>query len=141
MILNEVLRLYSPVTGMRRVTIEEETKLGDFTLPAGVILQLPTIQMHHDEELWGEDAKEFKPERFAEGVANATKGQFSFLPFSWGPRVCMGQNFAMTEARLAIAMILRRFSIEIAPSYAHYPHLTSLTLQPKYGAQLILHKL
>lgn len=140
MILNEVLRLYPPGILLGR-TIEKETKLDeDVILPGGAQIVIPTLMVHRDPELWGEDVNEFKPERFADGISKATRNQVSFLPFGWGPRFCPGQNIALMEAKMALVLILRRFSFELSPSYIHAPH-TVLTLHPQFGAPLIFHML
>nr|XP_043630952.1 cytochrome P450 CYP72A219-like [Erigeron canadensis] len=141
MILNEVLRLYPPGVMVIRGTTKE-TKLGNMMIPSGVEIIIPILNIHHDHETWGEDATMFRPERFSGGVVNATKegGLGSFLPFSGGPRICIGQNFAMVEAKLAIAKILQRFSFELSPSYTHAP-FPVFSLPPQFGAHLTLRKI
>lgn len=134
MILYEVLRLYPTIVMLAR-SVHNKTKIGNLSLPAGVMLCLPTVLVHQDHELWGDDASEFRPERFSEGISKATKGRVSFFPFGWGPRIS-----AMMEAKMALTTILQRFSFELSPSYRHAP-TPVITLQPQYGAHLIVHTL
>ena len=126
MIFHEVLRLY-PLVAMLNRAVYKDTQVGDMYFPARVQVALPTILVHHDHEIWGDNAKGFDPERFTEGILKATKTSSA----------CIGQNFAMMEAKIALAMILQHFSFELSPSYAHAP-FNILTMQPQYGVHLIL---
>ncbi|CAI9102995.1 OLC1v1001402C1 [Oldenlandia corymbosa var. corymbosa] len=139
MILNEVLRIFPPAINIRRST-QETTKIGDIIVPsgAGVLINLPLV--HHHPELWVDDVKEFNPERFSQGIGNATKKPNSYFPFSMGPRICIGQNFALNEVKIAFVLILRNFSFEVSPSYEHAP-FPRFTIQPRFGAKMILRKL
>ncbi|WOK91526.1 hypothetical protein Cni_G00217 [Canna indica] len=139
MILNEVLRLYPPAPILHRRTYKT-VKLGNVVYPPGVLVALPILLIHHDPDIWGKDASEFNPDRFAQGVSNASKDKNAYFAFGFGPRICIGQNFALIEARLAICMILQRFSFELSPSYAHAPYRV-ITLHPQHGAQIKMHRL
>ncbi|CAA6674910.1 unnamed protein product [Spirodela intermedia] len=144
MVLHEVLRLYPPVLFLSRIT-RAATTVGEYSLPAGVQLQLAVLLVQHDPEYWGDDAGDFNPERLAEGVSRASKNQSpaagtAFFPFGGGVRVCVGQGFAMVEAKMGLVSILQSFSFELSPAYTHAPSVV-MTLQPQYGAQVILRRL
>jgi cytokinin trans-hydroxylase len=136
MILNESLRLYTPASLLARQAFKD-IKLGELRIPKGLSIWIPTLAIHHDKEIWGEDANEFKPQRFAEGVSKACRHPMGFLPFSYGPRSCVGQALAMMEAKLVLTLILTRFTLRLSPNYRHAPVFV-LTLKPKYGIHLIL---
>ncbi|KAL5789257.1 hypothetical protein ACOSQ2_004145 [Xanthoceras sorbifolium] len=121
MIINESLRLYAPVYSIVRET-KKKVRIGKVKLPANMQFYIP-----------------IHPERFAEGVAKATNNNIaSFLAFSLAPRSCVDCNFATTEVKVALSMILQRYRITLSPVYAHAPvHL--LTIHPAHGLQIILH--
>lgn len=139
MFLLETLRLYGPVSLISRRT-GTNAKFGGIKVPEGTILRIPIATIHRDKEVWGEDADEFKPARFENGVSKAAKHPNALLSFSNGPRSCIGQNFAMIEAKAVITMILQRFSFTLSPKYVHTP-ISVITLRPKYGLPMILRSL
>ena len=140
MVLNETMRLYPPIVAMTRM-VEKDTRLGGVeeedavVIPAGTEIVLPVLMWHHEAKYWGPDADEFRPDRFEGGVAKACRVAGAFLPFSTGPRVCIGQGFAMLEAKTVLATILRRFRFRVSPLYRHAP-ITMVTMQPQFGLQL-----
>jgi cytokinin trans-hydroxylase len=95
---------------------------------------IPVLAIHHDESIWGPDAHEFRPERFAAGRRPA------FLPFASGPRNCVGQAYALVEAKVVLAMLLSHFRIAISDGYRHAP-VNVLTLRPKHGVPVHLRPL
>ncbi len=136
MILNETLRLFPPISS-QNLEATRDMKLGDLDIPKGLNLYFPRLAIHHDYELWGADVHEFKPERFVDGIAKASKNPFAFMPFSFGPRFCVGQGFALEEAKLVLVLVLQRFRFHLSPNYRHAPH-DKVTLKPKYGVPMIL---
>ena len=140
MIINETLRLYPPVPGTSR-KVGREIRLGKLLLPTNIELNISSIALHHDPDLWGDDVHLFKPERFAEGIAKATKyNAAAFIPFGLGPRSCVGMSFTVTETKIALSMILQRYSIALSPAYVHAP-IPQLTLRPQHGMQLLFNSL
>ncbi|OAY48819.1 cytochrome P450 709B2 [Manihot esculenta] len=139
MFLLEVLRLYCPVIMLIR-RAPEDMKLGNLMIPKETCLTIPLVKIHRSKEYWGEDANEFKPLRFASGVSKAGKHPNALLAFSIGPRVCIGQNFAMLEAKTVLALILQRFSLSLSPEYKHAP-IDHVTLHPQYGLPIIVKSL
>ncbi|KAI4344087.1 hypothetical protein L6164_011358 [Bauhinia variegata] len=139
MIVNESLRLYPPtIATIRRAKADVE--LGAYKIPRGTELLIPILAVHHDQALWGNDANEFNPGRFSEGVARAAKHPVAFIPFGLGVRTCIGQNLAVLQTKLALALILQRFTFRLAPSYRHAPTVLML-LYPQYGAPIIFQRL
>ncbi|XVF85763.1 hypothetical protein PTKIN_Ptkin17bG0143300 [Pterospermum kingtungense] len=140
MIIYETLRLYPPVSGLAR-RVGREVQLGKLKLPTCIHLNVPNMALHHDPELWGDDVHLFKPQRFAEGIAKATKNNAAaFIPFGLGPRSCVGMSFAITETKTALSMILQRYNVTLSAGYVHSPW-ARLTLKPQHGIQLLFHSL
>jgi PHYB activation tagged suppressor 1 len=135
MILLETLRLYPPaVATIRRAT--RDVNLGGLFLPRDTELLIPIMVMHHDPKLWGHEAASFNPARFAAGASRAASHPQAFLPFGLGPRMCIGQNLALLEAKVTLAVLLRRFELRRSPRYVHAPTVLML-LYPQYGAPVI----
>lgn len=139
MILFESLRLYTPATLLARQAFVD-MRVGDLHIPKGLSVWVPVLAIHHDKSIWGEDADEFRPERFGEGVANACKHPMAYMPFSFGPRNCVGQNFAIMEAKVVLSILLSRFRFHLSPHYKHAPVFV-LTLKPKHGVPIIVERL
>lgn len=135
MIVNETFRLYPPaVMLMRRAC--KNVKLGSLDIPSGTQFFIAVAAIHRDKEIWGDDADEFNPSRFKD----QRKHLAAFIPFGLGARTCPGQNLALVEAKLVLAMILQRYSFGLSPTYVHAPMLL-ITLQPQYGAQVVFSRI
>jgi cytochrome P450 len=118
MVLRESMRLYPPGPyGAREAT--EELRLGDYTVPAGTTVFYPFWAVHMNPAYWP-DPETFDPERFAPGAA-AGRHRLAYIPFGIGPRSCEGAALAMVEAKLVLAVLLKRFRFEPAPGQTVTP--------------------
>ncbi|XP_065906269.1 ultra-long-chain fatty acid omega-hydroxylase-like isoform X1 [Dysidea avara] len=109
MCIKESLRLFPPVPAIGR-ELSQDVAFDGHVMPKGTKVVFAIYALHHNASVWGDDVEEFNPLRFT--VENS-KGRdpFAYVPFSAGPRNCIGQNFAMNEQKVAIAKILRRFEL------------------------------
>ncbi|KAM3320987.1 cytochrome [Capsicum chacoense] len=139
MILNESLRLYPPIVATIR-RAKADVDLGGCKIPLGTEVLIPILAIHHDQAIWGNDANEFNPSRFSEGVARAAKHPLAYVPFGLGVRQCIGQNLAILQTKLTLAIILQRFALRLSPQYKHAPTVLML-LHPQYGAPVIFKRL
>uniref|UniRef100_A0A1D1YP79 Cytochrome P450 734A6 n=1 Tax=Anthurium amnicola TaxID=1678845 RepID=A0A1D1YP79_9ARAE len=136
MVLLEAVRLYCPVIFLLRKSSQDLT-LGNLMIPKDTTITIPVTMINRNKEVWGADANDFNPLRFVNGISRAAKHPNALLSFSVGPRSCVGQNFALLEAKLVIAMILQRFSFSLSANYRHAP-TSLLTLQPQFGLPVVM---
>eukprot|EP00004_Rigifila_ramosa_P011430 TRINITY_DN2443_c0_g1_i6.p1 TRINITY_DN2443_c0_g1~~TRINITY_DN2443_c0_g1_i6.p1 ORF type:complete len:225 (-),score=43.81 TRINITY_DN2443_c0_g1_i6:39-713(-) len=114
MVLNETLRLHPSVPYDYKTSIKEDALPNGFVVPPGCDVAFIPYLMHRMPEWWGPDAASFDPSRWtAERIR--TVNPFAFVPFLAGPRICLGQNMAYTEAKTALAMLLPRFTFTLKP--------------------------
>ncbi|CAB4312311.1 unnamed protein product [Prunus armeniaca] len=139
MVIQESLRLYPPVTVVSREAFKD-MKFGDITVPKGFNVWTTVVTLHTDPEIWGPDAYEFNPDRFANGITGACKLPHLYMPFGVGPRVCLGQNLAMVELKVLLALIVSNFSFSLSPKYKYGPALR-LVVEPEHGVDLLVTKL
>ncbi|TKY47290.1 cytokinin trans-hydroxylase [Spatholobus suberectus] len=139
MVIHESLRLYPPVAVVSRQAFKD-MKFGNIDVPKGLNLWIMVVTLHTNPDIWGADAHKFNPERFANGTIGACKFPHMYMPFGVGPRVCLGQNLAMVELKMLIALILSKFSCSVSPQYVHSPTLR-LLIEPEHGVHLLVKKL
>jgi cytochrome P450 len=132
MVLQESLRLYPPAWGFSRLALAED-QIGGYRVPARSIVFLIPFVVHRRPRLWP-DPERFDPDRFTPDRV-AERPRFAYLPFGGGPRQCIGNQFAMVEAQLILATVMRRYRIELEPGQ-HVSPEPLITLRPKSGIRV-----
>jgi cytochrome P450 len=131
-VIKEALRLYPPAPGMNREPIEDVT-VGGYDVPKGVQLSLSIYAMHRSARYF-ENPEQFEPERFSPEREKQIP-RYAYLPFGGGPRVCIGNMFAMMEARLVLATVAARYDLALLPEPQVVPEQL-VTIRPRYGIQM-----
>jgi cytochrome P450 len=129
MVVEEAMRLYPPVWGFMRQAIEED-RVGGFTIPKRSVVTISPYVTHRHPSYW-EDPERFDPERFTSERIRG-RPRFAYLPFSGGPRLCIGNEFALMEAQLVLAMTVQRYRLRLVPG-VRVDAESRLTLRPRGG--------
>lgn len=133
-VLQESLRLYPPAWIIERTAISDDI-IGETKIAAGSLVSICTYAVHHSPILW-DDPEKFDPDRFLP-ENEAKRHNFAYIPFGGGPRICIGNNFAFTEAMMILATVLREYEpLVVAGHKVEKEPL--VTLRPKYGMKMRL---
>jgi cytochrome P450 len=132
MVLEESMRLYPPVWVVDRNTVAEDV-IGGHRIRKGTLIMLSQFVTHRHPGFWP-DPERFDPERFAPEATKA-RPRYAYFPFIGGPRMCIGAQFAMTEAILILASLAPRFELTPIPGHPVEPN-PSVTLRPRHGAPM-----
>jgi unspecific monooxygenase len=124
-VVQEALRLYPPAYGIFRVARAADMADG-VPIPKGAIVMIAPWLLHRHRRLWA-DPDVFDPSRFLPGAPPPDR--FAYLPFGTGPRVCIGAQFALTEATLVLARLVRQFEIARADERPVVP-VAAITVRP-----------
>ncbi|MCB1474473.1 MAG: cytochrome P450 [Rhodobiaceae bacterium] len=130
-ILEEAMRLYPPVGLLARNVLAAD-RLYDRDIEPGDTVFLNLYALHRHRQLW-EEPQSFDPARFS-ADRSAGRDRYSYLPFGAGPRICVGANFAMMQARIILATLLARY--RFTPSGAAPLPVMHMTIRPEPGVRL-----
>jgi cytochrome P450 len=133
-VIEEALRLYPSLPAISREAVGPD-ELAGHPVRAGEMVVMAPYVLHRHRRLW-ERPDDFDPGRFLPGARDRI-GRYAYLPFGAGPRICIGAAFALQEATLVLATILRNFRIALAPGATVWP-LQRLTLRPRGGLPMLL---
>jgi cytochrome P450 len=135
MVIQESMRLYPPLHSLTwREALSADEVCGR-RIPKGAIVSIVPWVLHRHQSFWDRPER-FEPERFAP-EASAARDRLTYLPFGFGPRVCIGASFSMTEAALILATLAQRYRLRLAPGHPVEPQAL-ITLKARYGMKMIL---
>src|SRR5262249_23331072 len=133
-IVSESLRILPPVYTIGREAIED-CEIGGFRVPRKTTILMSQWVVHRDPR-WFTEPEKFQPERWLGDLQNRLP-KFAYFPFGGGPRLCVGNTFALMETALVLATIAQRYRFTVLPGHPIEP-VASFTLRPRYGIPAIV---
>jgi cytochrome P450 len=137
-VIKESLRLYPPNWGTFPRQAVTDIGLGGYVLPKGCVVLVSPYVQHHDSRSFP-DPERFDPERFAPGRAESIP-PYAYLPFGAGPRVCIGDTFAMMTMKLVVATVVQQYRLGLVPGQGEVEVEPLLVLRPKGGLHMTANK-
>ncbi len=134
-VVQESLRLYPPAWIMSRRAINDDP-IGPYTIPAGDTALVCPYLLHRDPANWP-DPDRFDPDRFVPGGPKENLHAYAYLPFGGGPRLCIGNQFALMEMQLLLALFVRQFDLKAVANQRTIPK-PLLTLRPNQPIRVTL---
>ena len=133
-VIDESLRLYSPIHSISRVALEDDT-IGGYRIPAGSMIYVSLYATHRLPDIWP-DPDRFDPDRF-EPEQVEKRPRFAFIPYAAGHRNCIGATMATSELKLSVAQIALHYSLNLARGHRVVPE-AGTTMYPKYGMKMTI---
>lgn len=133
--IKEGMRLYPPAWAVDARIAVRETNLGTYPIAKGTLMLASQWVMHRHPRYYT-DPERFNPNRWTDEFVKQLP-KYAYFPFGGGPRLCIGNTFAMMEATLILARLVQSYHFELVASHPVVPQ-ASITLRPKYGIRLKL---
>ena len=133
-VIDEAVRLYPPISALSRIAGGPDD-LGTHKVKRRTLIVIAPYVLHRHTTLWDQPDL-FDPARFL-GDAKQRINRFAYLPFGAGPRTCIGSTFALQEATLVLASVVRRFQMQLAPGSVVWPQMR-VTLRPEHGLPMMV---
>ncbi|XP_010934570.1 cytochrome P450 704C1 [Elaeis guineensis] len=135
--LTETLRLYPAVPVDVKIADEDDVLPDGFKIKKGDAVNYLTYAMGRMTYLWGEDAEEFRPERWLENGVFRPESPFKFIAFNGGPRICLGKQFAYRQMKILAAALLHFFKFKLDDESKTAAYRTMFTLHMDKGLPLL----
>ncbi|EFA05709.1 cytochrome P450-like protein [Tribolium castaneum] len=139
-VIKETSRVLPAVPLLARLA-DKDIKLDNYTIPAGSIIVIPIWQIGKNADFW-KNPKKFDPDRFLPENCDPNRPRSSFIPFSYGPRNCIGFQYSNMLVKVLTATILRKYTIK-CPQYTSFEQVEiifSITARPKHGFKIQMEK-
>lgn len=131
-VVQETLRLYPPAYVFSRMALEED-HFGEYSVPAQATVLMSPYLLHRNTKYW-ERPNEFNPDNFLPEKVKE-RNSYAYLPFGGGPRLCIGNNFALMEMQIMLALLVRQFDFKLTARGTIEPE-PLITLRPKGGLKM-----